>query len=199
LNSLKIQRQPIWQQALVVLTVLTVTPRAVASADAVVEVTQQEKLVDVVGSILIPADRPCVLATITDYESLPTFIPQLASSRIVESRSDTSFVVEQTSVSKFLFHKRTAYARFVATHSPNGVRTRFLEGDFHHHETEWEWVLETKKNGTRLRYGARIRSVYRAPGWVIRRMVKRSVRETLEAIRAETIRRATQGAPCDDR
>ena len=77
--------------------------RAQATDDSIdVQAERNAGLIHVQARALLRAPMAVVWRTLTDYESLPAFIPGLASSRVV-ARHGAVVTVEQTGEARFLF------------------------------------------------------------------------------------------------
>ena len=163
-------------------------------ADANVSITVQQVLENthVAASIQIVAPHKIVWEVLTDYERLADFVGSLETSRLIEARNDSTFLVEQTNISRFAIFKRRSRVLFVCHHKGRErITTTFIEGDFH--ANEFEWRLTSEDTGTErvtLTYEATVRSIHWAPTWVVHRIVRQTVEQTLLDVWRESLRRA---------
>ena len=173
---------------------------AAAEPNVSITVQQVQKNTHIVASIQIPATSEIVWQVLTDYDRLADFIAPLETSRLVETKNDSTFLVEQTSIGRFAIFKRRSRALFLSHHlRRERITTTFIEGDFHTHQFEWRLTSvvgeDTGPEATILTYEATVRSTYRAPTWIIHYIVKKAVRQTILDIRSESLNRARPSIP----
>ena len=115
------------------------------------------------AQLRLPLAEEAVWQVLTDYESLPTFIPNLVSSRLLSR--DGSFVkVEQVGSQKFVGLSFSASVRLeLQERCAEGILGfRMVSGDFRRFEGAWT-VVKTS-DGVRLRYELLVPAL----GWVFR-------------------------------
>jgi ribosome-associated toxin RatA of RatAB toxin-antitoxin module len=163
-------------------------------AEANVSITVQQVLENthVAASIQIVAPHKIVWEVLTDYERLADFVGSLETSRLIEARNDSTFLVEQTNISRFAIFKRRSRVLSVSHHKGRErITTTFVEGDFHTNEFEWRLTSEdTDTEKVTLTYEATMRSIHWAPIWVVHRIVRKAVEQTLLDVGRESLRRA---------
>ncbi len=104
----------------------------VAGANVSITVQQVLENTHVVASIQIVAPHKFVWGVLTDYERLANFVGSLETRRLIEARNDSTFLVEQTNISRFAIFKRRSRVLFVSHHKGRErITTTFVEGDFH--------------------------------------------------------------------
>ena len=153
----------------------------------------------------VAAPLPLAWATVTDYEALPAFIPDITSSRIIERRRDGAvehLLLEQRGALRFLFFTRTVAVRLrIEQQEPSRVVAHHIvrpEGgaDDEVRSFDGDYLLEEDAGGTTLSYRARIEPAFDLPPFVSAMLVRRTLRAQFQALVDEIERRAgTLAAP----
>ena len=91
--------------------------------------------------------------------------------------------------SKFLFFSKTVEVTLdIEEQKPDQIHFKLKDGPFHIYNGNWS--LKRSDNGyTQLIYQAIAKPDFFSPKFVMRRVLKKNFRESLEAIRSETKRR----------
>lgn len=123
----------------IVLAAPVTAARAQATDDSIdVQAERNAGLIHVQARALLRAPMAVVWRTLTDYESLPTFIPGLASSRVV-ARHGAVVTVEQTGEARFLFLTVPIAVTLESTERPpHVVEVRRVKGSIRHLEGRYE-------------------------------------------------------------
>ena len=106
----------------------------VMAADAPVptpeaHVTQNGKEVDLDTSFTVPVSRDIAWQVLTDFEHMPQFVPNLASSKVLDKEGN-KWKVEQTGkVSAGLFHVSYDSVRELTLTQPSEIKAHTVGGD----------------------------------------------------------------------
>ena len=102
---------------------------ALAAEDVAVETERQGDVVEVRARATLEAPHAVILATLTDYERLPEFVPGLRSSRVLERRGPAA-VVHQQGEARFLFFTHPIDVVVESTErTPWLIEVRLLSGN----------------------------------------------------------------------
>ena len=119
---------------------------------------------------------------ITDYNSLPDFIPDLKVSRVMERR-DNEIILYQEGESGFLvFRFRVDVTVKIVEHHHRSIEFTKVDGDFDFFEGEWR-IEPLSSNETLIVYTLAAKPKFYAPGWVVRAMMKRDIPRRMNALR----------------
>lgn len=109
--------------------VLLAPVAALAAEDVAVETERQGDVVEVRARATLEAPHAVILATLTDYERLPEFVPGLRSSRVLERRGPAA-VVHQQGEAGFLFFTHPIDVVVESTErTPWLIEVRLLSGN----------------------------------------------------------------------
>jgi len=125
---------------------------------------------------------------LTDYDQLSSFIPNLASSKIL-SRGDNWVRLAQTGSQQLLGLKFSAQVELELTEHPaDGVlRFSMLKGDFRRFEGSWR--LQALPDGSSLLYDLTVQGCLGMPVGLIEQRLRSDLSENLLAVEQEAIRR----------
>jgi hypothetical protein len=172
-------------------------------ASAQFDVDRQGAAFEVQARAHVAAPVALAWATITDYEALPDFIPDMTTSRVLERRHDGDvehLTLEQRGALRFLFFTRPVTVRLrveqqaptrVVAHNvtpaqgPAAEELRSFAGDY---------LLQAEADGTSLRYHARIEPAFDLPPLIGAMLVRRTLRAQFQALVDEIERRALVSA-----
>jgi len=177
----------------------------VRAAVAQVDIDRRGAVFAVQARAHVAAPLSLAWATVTDYETLPAFIPDITSSRILERRRDGAvehLLLEQRGALRFLFFTRPVAVRLrIEQQQPSRVVAHHVvrpEGgaDDEVRSFDGDYLLEEDAGGTTLSYHARIEPAFDLPPIVGAMLVRRTVRAQFQALVDEIERRAgTLAAP----
>lgn len=127
---------------------------------------------------------------LTDYEQLGTFIPNLASSRLVY-RQDQTVRLQQVGSQKLLGLRFTAQVLLELTeYRPEGLlQFRMIEGDFRRFEGSWR--VRSLPEGSSLLYELVVQGCIGMPINLIEERLRDDLSSNLSAVEAEALRRMT--------
>jgi len=188
------RRSACWRIGLAALLTSAVT----AAGAATVEVTRHGREFAVEATTQTRASLDTAWRTLTDYERLPQFVPGLTSVRVLR-RSQVDGLerlqVEQRGEFRWLFYSQPVTVRMdVVHHAPTRVDARAIAapGDdaTHLERFEGRYELESRDDGVRVRYAARIVPRFALPPLIGTLAVRQTVRIQFDAMLAEIERRS---------
>ena len=143
------------------------------------------------ASSFVRASPQHVWNVLTDYESLPGFVPDLLSSKVL-SREGNHVLLEQRSRTGFLFISQTVRLVLDVEEKPIGaIDIHLVSGDMRHYDAHWEIMPATEggERGTRIRYTGTVAPLFFVPGIIGKPVIQSSLLKTVDAVVAEIERR----------
>lgn len=133
--------------------------------------------------------RPDVVrAVLTDYTGIPRFMPDVRTS-VVRRRAGDAVIVEQEAESKFLLFSKRVHLVLDVNEGPRVITFRDLCGkSFDRYEGAW--TLAADGDRSTVVYTLTADPSFAVPGSVLRRLLDRNARQTVDQLRAEAARRA---------
>ena len=173
-----------------------------SAATAQIEIDRRGAIFEVQAHAHVAAPLKLAWSTVTDYESLPAFIPDITSSRILERRSDGAvehLTLEQRGALRFLFFSRPVAVRLhIEQQAPlRVVAQHIVRADGAQDEVrsfDGTYRLEEDAAGTTLNYRARIEPAFDLPPFVGAMLVRSTLRAQFQALVDEIERRAVTQA-----
>jgi ribosome-associated toxin RatA of RatAB toxin-antitoxin module len=131
-------------------------------------------------------------SVLTDYESLPGFVPDLLSSHVL-ARDDDVVTLEQSSRTGFLFFSHTVHMVLrITEHPPSAIDVALVSGNMRRYNAHWE--LESLSNdgadGTRIAFSGAIEPAFFIPPPIIMPIVETNVRKMVQSVVREIERRS---------
>ena len=144
-----------------------------------------EQVFDVAASGTVKASPQHVWKVLTDYESMPEFVPDLKTNKVM-ARSGNRVTIEQAGVARFLFLSRTINLQVQATEEPiTSIDISLIKGDMKVYACRWE-MTALPDGGTRISYTGKMVPKFYVPGMlgsnIIRRDIERMMRAVLERL-----------------
>jgi hypothetical protein len=177
---------------------LALAASSALAAGEQVDVARHGASFEVQAEAYVAAPIALAWATVTDYESLPTFVPDVRSSRVLERSRDGSverLTLEQRGELRFLFFARPIAVRLqVEQQAPTSVVARHLPGGNGSDELRsfnGSYLLRGDGNGTTLSYRATIEPGFDLPPFVGTLLMRHTIHTQFHALVAEIERRAT--------
>ncbi len=174
-------------------------------ADTQIDIDRHGAVFEVQARAHVAAPLALAWSTVTDYEALPAFVPDITSSRILERRRDGAvehLTIEQRGALRFLFFTRPVAVRLrVEQQAPSRVTAQQVARADGNAEEELrsfdgDYLLQADAEGTTLSYRARIEPAFDLPPFVGAVLMRRTLRAQFQALVDEIERRAgTQGTP----
>jgi ribosome-associated toxin RatA of RatAB toxin-antitoxin module len=161
---------------------------AAGTAEGQVTVREQAGIytVDATFNVSQPASR--ALATLTDYEQIPRFMPEVQTSRVLERGGDRA-VVEQDALARFMMFSKSVHLVLEVEQGPAAVRFRDLSGQSFS-SYEGAWVFTERDGYTAIRYQLSARPAFDVPDFLLKRLLKRDATRMIERLQREIAARA---------
>ena len=177
-------------RALIPMLAMAVTAMA-ATSDPVPSVSVRESngafTVEATFDVSAPAD--VVRDVLTDYDGIPRFMPDIRLS-VVRARAGDDVVVEQRAESKFLLFSKTVHLILNVTEGERVIAFRDVCGkSFDRYEGAW--TVAPRGDRATVFYTLTADPAFTVPAAVLRRLLDRNARQTIDQLRAEAARRAT--------
>lgn len=135
----------------------------------------------------VAASADVVRDVLTDYAGIPRFMPDVRTS-VVRQRSGDRVIVEQQAESKFLLFSKTVHLVLDVREGARVITFRDLCGkSFDRYEGTW--TLAGDGSRARVVYTLIAEPSFAVPPPVLRRLLDRNARQTVEQLRAEAARR----------
>jgi hypothetical protein len=156
--------------------------------DPVATVREERGVYVVSAEFSVPGLAATALATLTDYDNIPRFMPAVKTSTVVE-RGDDYAVVEQEAVATFmLFSKRIHLALEVRQHAGT---VRFIDRCGTSFERyEGAWTLSERGGHTVIGYHLTAKPSFEVPSFLLKRLLKRDALQMIGHLRTEIAARA---------
>lgn len=142
----------------------------------------------VTASFTVAAPPATVATVLTDYERIPQFMPDVNSSQVL-SRTESGLVVEQAATAKFMMFSKKVHLVLDVSEDGGTIRFRDRCGkSFNIYEGAWR--LAPGGSGTTITYELVARPAFDAPGFLLKRLLKRDSGVMIERLRLEIAARA---------
>jgi hypothetical protein len=146
------------------------------------------RVYDLEGRFTVRVPKPVAWAVLTDYGRIRDFVPSVRASRAVERRRGLVVVEQSMSGKVFLFSREVSLRLEVREEGLERISFRDVLGsDFESYEGSW--ILEETPEGVQVLYRLSARPNFRVPAFMARSAFKKSVRQLLESVRTEMLRR----------
>lgn len=136
----------------------------------------------------VAASAAVIHDVLTDYAGIPRFMPDVRTS-IVRRREGASVIVEQEAESKFLLFSKKVHLVLDVLEGERVIRFRDLCGKSFD-KYEGTWTLLTRGGGSTVVYTLTADPSFSVPASVLKRLLDRNARQTIDHLRAEALRRA---------
>lgn len=135
----------------------------------------------------VSAPAGVVREVLTDYAGIPRFMPEVRMS-VVRQRKGDQVIVEQHAESKFLLFSKTVYLLLHVTEGDRVIQFRdACRTSFDRYEGAWTLVPDGDR--ATVVYTLTADPSFKVPGAVLKRLLDRNARQTIEQLRAEVARR----------
>lgn len=164
-------------------------PGAHARSDAEVSVSVERKgdAVFVEASLVVPVDIQLAWQVMTDYERMPEFLPQLHTSRVVSRRGNRLRLEQEGRVFIGPIPWSFEYVRDVELTPPRQIRSVIVGGSLASGEVITD--LSSEGGGTHIQYRSEAVPGVWVPLGISEAVIRGQVREQLEQMRVEMVRR----------
>lgn len=137
--------------------------------------------VDATGTVQAPITT--VWKTLTNYERMSEFVPDMASCRVL-SRNGGEVIIEQFGTARFLFVSRSIHLVVRATEQPMAsIDIALISGDMKHYESRWEMV-PLPEGGTRVVYSGKLMPNFYVPGLLGTNIIRGDIERMMGAVLA---------------
>lgn len=130
--------------------------------------------------VMSPIDR--TWDVMTDYSSLPEFIPNLKVSRVIEKKGDEIILYQEGVTGIMMFKFRIGVTVKIVEHHHQSIEFTKVDGDFEIFEGEWR-VVPLTYDETLIIFTLKAKPKFYAPNWVIRSIMKRDIPLGMKALR----------------
>lgn len=148
-------------------------------------VVQEDMTVyDITASGAVKASPGAVWKILTNYDKMPEFVPDLATSRVL-SRSGDDAIIEQFGEARFLFVRRDIHLIVLAKEQPmNRIVISLVSGDMKVYQCQWELVALAETGGTRINYTGKMAPKFYVPGMLGANIIKGDIARMMAAVLA---------------
>ncbi len=138
--------------------------------------------VDASGSVQAPPAS--VWKTLTTYERMHEFVPDLSSCRVL-SRNGNEVIIEQQGMARFLFMNHAIRLVVRATETPlTAIDIALISGDMRHYESRWNLYPIPETGGTRIVFSSRLMPGFYVPGMLGTTMIRGDIERMMAAVLA---------------
>jgi len=138
--------------------------------------------VDASGSVQAPPAS--VWKTLTTYERMHEFVPDLSACRIL-SRNGNEVILEQQGMARFLFMNHAIHLVVRATETPlTSIDIALISGDMRHYESRWNLYPIPETGGTRIVFSSRLMPGFYVPGMLGTTMIRGDIERMMAAVLA---------------
>jgi carbon monoxide dehydrogenase subunit G len=158
------------------------------TTDPAPRVREERGIYVVSAEFTVPASAAAALATLTDYENIPRFMPAVKTSTVVK-RGEGFAIVEQEAVATFmLFSKRIHLALDVREDSGTVRFTDRCGRSFERYEGAW--TVREMNGRTTIAYHLTAKPSFEVPAFLLKRLLKRDALQMIGHLQTEIASRA---------
>jgi len=173
---------------LALFTAASIQAAAKSQSDVPVTVSESDGIYSVAAAFVVPQPASVVVAALTDYSQIPTFMPEVRRSDVLE-RSDEYTVVEQEAVARFMMFSRRVHLVLEVREARGTIRFRDRCGkSFARYEGTW--TLAEHAGRTHVIYQLSAQPSFEVPEFLLKRLLKRDAGDMIERLKAEIVARA---------
>jgi carbon monoxide dehydrogenase subunit G len=164
--------------------------QAAPDAPPDVSVSQTDGVYTVAATFTASEPASVTVGALTDYESIPRFMPGVHKSRVIERVADR-VVVEQEAVAKFMMFSQRIHLTLEILEGPRFITFRDRGGrSFARYEGSW--TLADADGATLVTYALVAQPSFKVPDFILRRLLKRDALQMIEQLRTEVAARVRQ-------
>jgi len=139
-------------------------------------------IVDASG--VVQAPLPTVWRTLTGYDRMEEFVPDLISCRVL-SRNGNEVIIEQFGNARLLFVSKSIHLIVRATEQPmSSIDISLISGDMKHYESRWELIPMPETGGTRIVYSGKMAPNFYVPGLLGTNIIRSDIERMMNAVLA---------------
>jgi ribosome-associated toxin RatA of RatAB toxin-antitoxin module len=140
-------------------------------------------LFEVDASGTVQAPLATVWKTLTNYEKMNEFVPDMQSCRVL-SRNGHEVIIEQYGTAHFLFMSKAIHLIVRATEQPmSAIDIALISGDMKHYESRWE-LFPLAEGGTKVVYMGKLVPNFYVPGILGTNIIRGDIERMLGAVLA---------------
>jgi ribosome-associated toxin RatA of RatAB toxin-antitoxin module len=148
-----------------------------------VRVSEKDGIYSVSACFRVPQPPRVVRAVLTDYESIPRFMPGVKASVVLE-RASGHAIVEQEAISRFMMFSKRVYLRLDVSEGPDTLAFCDRSGrSFRRYEGAW--TLADAAGGTEVSYRLTAEPSFDVPQMILKRLLGRDSIAMIDGLRAE--------------
>lgn len=143
-----------------------------------------QRMYEVSANAVVQAAPAAVWKTLTNYERMTEFVPDLSACRVL-SRNGNEVVIEQQGVARFLFMSNPIHLVVRAMEKPmTSIDIDLISGDMRHYEARWTLTPLPDTGGTRILFSSRLIPGFYVPGMLGTTMIKGDIERMMTAVMA---------------
>ena len=143
-----------------------------------------QRMYEVDASASVQAPSASVWKTLTTYERMNEFVPDLSSCRVL-SRNGNEVIIEQQGMARFLFMNHAIRLVVRATETPfTAIDIALISGDMRHYESRWNLYPIPETGGTRIVFSSRLIPGFYVPGMLGTTMIRGDIERMMAAVLA---------------
>jgi hypothetical protein len=175
---------------------------AAATGDAAdggpqITVREEQGVFIVAARFTVAQAGATAIAVLTDYEGIPSFMPDIRTSTVLE-RGEGRTIVEQEAVGRVMLFSKRVHLVLEIRQEPGRIRFRDLCGrSFVRYEGAWRIVEQDGR--TTITYELAAKPAFDVPGFVLKRLLKRDAKETIQRLQIEMAARIARAVASDGR
>ncbi|GAB2860388.1 hypothetical protein GCM10027277_31230 [Pseudoduganella ginsengisoli] len=131
----------------------------------------------------VQAPLAAVWKTLTNYEKMNEFVPDMQSCRVL-SRNGNEVIIEQFGTAHFLFMSKSIHLIVRAIEQPMAaIDIALISGDMKHYESRWE-LQPLADGGTRVVYSGKLVPNFYVPGILGTNLIRSDIERMMGAVLA---------------
>ena len=143
-----------------------------------------QRMYEVNANAVVQAAPAVVWKTLTGYERMSEFVPDLSSCRVL-SRNGNEVIIEQQGMARFLFMNHAIRLVVRATETPlTAIDIALISGDMRHYESRWNLYPIPETGGTRIVFSSRLMPGFYVPGMLGTTMIRGDIERMMAAVLA---------------
>ena len=143
-----------------------------------------QRMYEVSANAVVQAAPAAVWKTLTGYERMSEFVPDLSSCRVL-SRNGNEVIIEQQGTARFLFMSHPVRLVVRAMETPmTSIDIDLISGDMRHYESRWALSPNPETGGTRIVFSSRLIPGFYVPGMLGTTMIRGDIERMMGAVLA---------------
>lgn len=143
-----------------------------------------QRMYEVSANAVVQAAPAAVWKTLTGYERMSEFVPDLSTCRVL-SRNGNEVILEQQGTARFLFMSHPIRLVVRAMETPmTSIDIDLISGDMRHYEARWALTPMPETGGTRIVFSSRLMPGFYVPGMLGTTMIRSDIERMMGAVLA---------------